>query len=79
MCNAVSFVSFIASYRVQPGGDPQHGKAWGKLVWKGRLKDKEERIKTGLKKEWKLLEFPDYQKFNGDAAEVLKSIPVPKA
>jgi len=74
MCN--NLIPILSDVRVKPSADPSHGKAWGKLVWRGRLKEKEERIRTGLKKEWKLLEFPDYQKFSGNVGDIIKAVPI---
>ena len=46
--------------RVKLSKDQNHGKAFGRLVWNGRPKDREQRINTALKKQWSLLEVPRY-------------------
>lgn len=51
--------------RVDLSTDQNHGKAWGRLVWRGVVKDKDERIPGPLKKQWSLVETPQYKKFKG--------------
>ena len=46
--------------RVKLSKDQNHGKVFGRLVWNGRPKDREQRINTALKKQWSLLEVPHY-------------------
>lgn len=43
--------------------DGAHGKIWGRLVWRGVAKPKDEKITTALKAQWMLLELPDYKSF----------------
>lgn len=43
--------------------DGLHGKAWGRLVWRGVAKPKDEKITTALKPQWKLIDLPDYRSF----------------
>ena len=50
----------------------------GILVWRGLAKAKSERIASALKREWRLVEFPDYKKFRGTDDEVTSVIPVNK-
>ena len=40
------------------------------MVWRGRLKEKEEKIGGTLKKQWLMVQLPDYQKFHGKAEDV---------
>lgn len=53
--------------------DQTHGKAWGRLVWRGRPKLKDERIGAPLKKQWSLVSLPDH-KFKGTPEELLQII-----
>lgn len=46
--------------RVQLSKDQNHGKVFGKMVWRGRQKELEERIGSTLKKEWQIVSLPDY-------------------
>ncbi len=34
------------------------------MVWRGRPKLKDEKIGSSLKKQWKMVQLPDYQKFS---------------
>ena len=43
--------------------DQKHGVAWGTMVWRGRVKERIERIPAPLKKEWSLVAVPDYTSF----------------
>lgn len=54
--------------------DQTHGKAWGRLVWKGRPKEKDERIGAPLKRQWSLVKLPDYSKFKGTPEDLQKII-----
>ena len=45
--------------------DQLHGKVWGQMVWRGRLKPSQEKIGSPLKNEWTLVDVPDYKKFDG--------------
>jgi len=49
--------------RVMLSKDQSHGKVYGKMVWRGRPKEAEERIGSPLKKEWSLVSLPDYKVF----------------
>jgi hypothetical protein len=40
--------------------DQKHGAAIGTLVWRGRAKASPQRIGAALKREWKVVKFPDY-------------------
>ena len=40
--------------------DQCHGKAYGQLVWKGNVKGGVRQIGTASKKEWSIVDFPDY-------------------
>ena len=48
--------------RVALSKDQDHGKVYGKMVWRGREKAAEERIAGVLKKQWALVALPDYGK-----------------
>lgn len=48
----------------------EHGKVWGRLIWRGKAKDKNEMMGSPLKKEWQLIALPDYHKFAGDDKDV---------
>ena len=48
----------------------EHGKVWGRLIWRGKAKDKNEMMGSPLKKEWNLVSLPDYGKFTGDDKDV---------
>ena len=51
--------------------DQNHGKAWGRLVWRGRPKAKIESIGCTLKKEWSLVETPNYKTFTGSDEDLI--------
>ena len=53
----------------------KHGKVYGKLIWRGRPKEKEEKIGPRLKKQWLLLDLPDYTKFQGHPEHINELIP----
>mmetsp|Transcript_25178 Transcript_25178/g.25387 ORF Transcript_25178/g.25387 Transcript_25178/m.25387 type:complete len:123 (+) Transcript_25178:71-439(+) len=53
--------------RVKLSTDQNHGRAWGRLVWRGRPKPYIQKIGPARKKGWTLLKFPDYHKFSGNA------------
>ena len=52
-----------------------YGKAWGRFVWRGMARPTNKRIGTALKKQWSLVEAPDYTKFDGTEAKVEAMIP----
>jgi len=52
--------------------DQNHGKVYGRLVWRGKAKPNDTRITTALKPQWSLLGVPDYFSFKGRPAEVEK-------
>jgi hypothetical protein len=62
-------------HRAKLSPDLKHGQLHGRLVWKGRMAEKDEEIRSPLKKQWHLLEIPDYSKFKGDAEEIIKAVP----
>lgn len=57
--------------------DQRHGKVHGRLVWRGKVTEKDEEIRSPLKKQWQLLALPDYAKFTGVADDIIKAIPPP--
>ena len=46
--------------KVKLSKDQNHGKIFGRLVWNGRMKSRDQRINTALKKQWSLVSVPDY-------------------
>jgi hypothetical protein len=50
--------------------DQTHGKAWGRLFWRGRPKPVDQKIGGTLKNQWFLVQLPDYQKFRGTPEEL---------
>lgn len=50
--------------------DQNHGKVYGKLVWRGRAREEEEAITCTLKRQWQLVGLPDYKSFTGKADEI---------
>eukprot|EP01041_Mallomonas_annulata_P007374 gene7374-15061_t len=57
----------MALRRVFLSKDQSHGKAWGRLVWRGRPKPNIQKIGPARKEGWKLVAFPDYHNFRGNA------------
>lgn len=55
--------------------DQEHGRAYGRLVWRGNSKPKDRQIGAALKKEWSLLELPNYKLFKGTENDIAKLIP----
>ena len=57
--------------------DQNHGKIWGRYVYRGKQQStKNERIGSALKKEWLLVDLPNYSTFKGrdsDIVEILSS------
>ena len=51
------------------------GRIYGRLVWRGVPKAKDEEITSSYKKEWSVIALPDYGKFKGTAEEVTAMIP----
>jgi hypothetical protein len=45
--------------------DQDHGKVWGRLVWRGRPQPFDRRIQTATKKQWQLVSVPNYATFKG--------------
>jgi hypothetical protein len=64
MCNHRSFPPFLRC-STKLSKDQNHGMVYGQLMWNGQLKPKVERIPGTNKKEWTLLELPDYHTFKG--------------
>jgi hypothetical protein len=61
--------------RVKLAADQKHGDVFGRLVWRGLPKEKDEKITSALKKEWKLVGFPDYDSFHNTPADIESQIP----
>eukprot|EP00981_Chlorochromonas_danica_P013668 scaffold6634_cov229-Ochromonas_danica.AAC.12 len=64
-------VTLLGSFSVRIPAGKTHGKIYGRLVWNGVPKGKNEELRCPLKKEWSLVSFPDYKTFNGDASVLL--------
>ena len=64
----------LINARVELSRDQDHGKAWGRLVWRGRPKPKDDRIHSARKRQWSLVETPDYRSFDGSKSDVKKII-----
>ncbi len=54
---------FVFSVRLSVK-DQTHGKAWGRLVWRGRPKAQDEKIGGVLKKQWRMVQKPNYKTFS---------------
>mmetsp|Transcript_49954 Transcript_49954/g.139949 ORF Transcript_49954/g.139949 Transcript_49954/m.139949 type:complete len:110 (+) Transcript_49954:32-361(+) len=53
-----------------------HGKVFGRLVWRGRPKDRDMQITSALKKQWSIVDLPDYTgSFRARDEEIDKLIP----
>ena len=46
--------------KVKLSKDQNHGTIFGRLVWNGREKPRDQRINTAMKKQWSLVGLPDY-------------------
>lgn len=64
-------VTLLDASSVKIPAGKTHGKVYGRLVWNGVPKEKNEEIRCPLKKQWSLVSFPDYKTFNGDASVLL--------
>ncbi len=56
--------------------DQNHGKAWGRLVFNGKVRPKDERIGAHHKKVWKLAAVPNYSDFKGTFECISKEIAI---
>ena len=56
--------------KVKLSKDQEHGKIYGRLVWRGKAKEHDMKIGPALKKQWHLVEVPDYGKFKGNADDL---------
>lgn len=61
--------------RVVLSTDQNHGKVYGRLVWRGKAKETEEKITSALKREWQVISTPDYSNFTGTEQSVQQLIP----
>ena len=61
--------------QVKLSKDQEHGKIYGRLVWRGRAKETDEKISTALKKEWQMLSTPDYGKFTATETQLVSLVP----
>jgi hypothetical protein len=64
--------------RVKTAPNKQHGKVFGRLVWKGVPKGVEEEVRCPLKRQWSLVAFPFYKEFSSDSESMKKLIPAVK-
>ena len=62
--------------KVKLSKDQNHGTIFGRLVWNGREKPRDQRINTALKKQWSLVGLPDYAGLKGFKG--LKSLGEPR-
>lgn len=72
--NIIIILVFI-TYRVKLSKDQKHGSVYGRLIWRGLTKEKDEKIGAPLKKEWSLLQLPDYKKFNAKPDDFIPLFP----
>ena len=45
--------------------DQEHGKAYGRLIWRGRPQPFDRQINSARKHQWKLLSTPNYATYKG--------------
>lgn len=69
------FHHIFALYRVSLSKDQTHGKAFGRLVWRGVSKDVDSKVCTPYKKQWRLVSVPNYKTFKGTSDDVFKLVP----
>lgn len=55
--------------------DQKHGVVHGRLVWRGVPREKDEPIPSALKREWKVVEFPNYSMAKNKNVNVAEVIP----
>jgi hypothetical protein len=57
--------------KVKLSKDQDHGDIWGKMVWRGiRKTEQPKKLASVFKKQWTLLDLPDYSKFHGTTDEM---------
>ena len=56
--------------KVKLSKDQEHGNVYGRLVWRGKAKNYDMKIGPALKKQWSLMQAPDYSSFKGKDEEV---------
>ena len=64
--------------RVVLSRDQDHGKVFGRLVWRGRAKETETKIAGPLKKEWSLVSHPNYGVFSAQNEQLQNLLPSQK-
>lgn len=69
----------LCMFRIKLSTDQAHGKVWGRMVWRGVVKEKDEKIPGPLKDQWQLVATPKYSKFKGTSYCVQKIIDEAKA
>lgn len=57
------FVCFI--FRVKLSKDQNHGKAYGRLIWRGLPQPFDRQINSARKPQWKLISTPNYASYKG--------------
>lgn len=58
------FLSLSLS-RVKLSRDQDHGKVWGRLVWRGRPQPYDREIHSARKHQWEMVCVPNYASFKG--------------
>ena len=55
--------------------DYSRGPIYGRLVWRGKAKEGDMKITNALKKDWKIVELPNYAAFEGKVEQIEAIIP----
>jgi hypothetical protein len=61
----LSCLSFWNHHRVKLSKDQDHGKVYGRLIWRGRPQPFDREIHSARKKQWKMISVPNYATFKG--------------
>lgn len=65
-CNLyISNFILTSDRRVKLSKDQDHGKVWGRLVWRGRPQPFDREIHSSRKHQWEMLSVPNYATFKG--------------
>jgi hypothetical protein len=59
------FYTHIHIDRVKLSKDQDHGKVYGRLVWRGRPQPFDREIHSARKKQWQMVSVPNYATFKG--------------
>ena len=68
-------IIIIIINRVKLSKDQNHGKVYGRMVWRGRPKPKDEKIGATLKDNWELVSLPNYKEFAAKPEDIDAIIP----